>query len=68
MAQKVIPEEEAAGYKLEDNTNILSNLTEDGKIYGLKYNGFIPILVNAVQELSAEVTALKAEVAALKGE
>ena len=28
----------------------------------------IPMLVKSIQELSAEVTALKAEVAALKGE
>jgi len=36
------------------------NLTEDGKKYGLKYERLVPVLVNAIKELSAKVTALEA--------
>ena len=53
--------EEAAGYKMSDKTNLTTNLSNDGKQYGLQYSKFVPILVKAVQELSAEITKLKEE-------
>jgi len=40
---------------------LISSLSNDGKMYGLKYNKFVPMLVNAVQELSAEIEKLKKE-------
>ena len=46
------------GYKMEDETNLTTHLSEDGKQYGLTYNKFTPMLVKAVQELSAKVEAL----------
>ena len=51
--------EKAAGYKIADKTNLTTSLTDDGKQYGIKYNKFVPILVKAVQELSAKVKALE---------
>ena len=58
-AQSVLSLEEAAGYKIEDKKNLISSLTPDGKQYSLKYEKLIPVLVKAIQELSAEVEKLK---------
>ena len=40
--------------------------TSDGSFLGLKYPRFIPILVNAIQELSEQVEDLKKEIIELK--
>jgi len=58
-AQEVIALEEAAGYKISDKTNLVSSFTDDETQYGLKYDRFVPILVKAIQELSAEIETLK---------
>jgi len=58
-AQEVEALEKAAGYKIADKTNLTTSLTGDGKQYGIQYSKFVPILVKAVQELSAEVESLK---------
>ena len=58
-AQEVEALEKAAGYKIADKTNLTTSLSEDGKQYGIKYSNFVPILVKAVQELSAKVKALE---------
>ena len=58
-AQEVEALEKAAGYKIADKTNLTTSLSDDEKQYGLKYNKFVPILVKAIQELSAEVEKLK---------
>ena len=47
---------------------LVCNLTEDGQRYGMKYERLVPILVNAVKELSTKVTTLEAELTKLKGE
>ena len=60
-AQDVEILEEEAGYKIADKTNLTTNLTEDGEQYGIQYSKFVPILVNAVQELSAQVEELKTQ-------
>ena len=65
-AQEVIALEEAAGYRISDKTNLVSNLTEDGTQYGLKYERFIPILVKAIKDQDAIITSLTARVAALE--
>jgi len=59
-AQEVEALEIAAGYKIADKTNLTTSITGDGKQYGLQYSKFVPILVKAVQELSAEIDKLKA--------
>ena len=66
-AQEVETLEKAAGYKIETKTNLTTSLTKDGKQYGIQYNKFIPILVKAVQELSAKNIALEARVKTLEG-
>jgi len=58
-AQDVIAIEESIGHIIDDKTNLVSNRTGDGKQYQLQYEKFVPILVNAIQELSAEVQELK---------
>ena len=65
-AQEVIALEEAAGYKISDKTNLVSNLTKDGKQYGLQYENFVPILVKAIKDQDAIITSLTARVAALE--
>ena len=61
LAQDVSELEKDYGFSNEEKSNLISNLSEDGKMYGLKYNKFVPMLVNAVQELSAEVEELKSK-------
>ena len=65
-AQSVIALEEAAGHKMSDKTNLVSDLSEDGKQYGLKYEKFVPILVKAIQEQDAIIQSLTARIAKLE--
>ena len=60
-AQAVEALEKAAGYAISDKTNLTTNLTEDGKQYGLQYSKFVPILVKAIQELSEKVQELESK-------
>ena len=41
-------------------------LTADGTFYGLKYERMVPILVNAIKELSTKNDALEARIATLE--
>lgn len=38
------------------------NLTDDDTRYGMKYERLVTVLVNAVQELSAQVEELKSKI------
>jgi hypothetical protein len=61
LAQDVEKLEEEFGYQIENKTNLTTTLSGDGKMYGLTYSKFIPSLVKAIQELSAEVEELKSK-------
>ena len=58
-AQEVEALEIAAGYSVANDTNLLVSVSKSGDQYGLTYSRFVPILVKAVQELSAEIDKLK---------
>ena len=68
LAQDVEKVEREYGYKVEDKTSILTDKHDTNGNYGLTYSKFIPVLINAVQELSMQVDKLKSELLALKGE
>ena len=58
-AQDVQKLEQAAGYDKNNNTNLTVNLSDDGKLYSMKYEKLVPILVKAIQELEAKVKVLE---------
>ena len=53
--------EKANGYGDSKDNMLICNLTEDEMRYGLKYERLVPVLVNAIKELSAEVEQLKSQ-------
>ena len=60
LAQEVLEIEKANGYGADNDNSLITYLQEDEMAYMLKEGKFIPILVNAIKELSAKVTALEA--------
>jgi len=66
-AQEVQALEEAAGYTTAAKKNLTVSTSEDGKQMGLQYSKFVPILVKALQELSAKNDALEARLTTLEG-
>jgi len=66
-AQEVETLELAAGYNKDTNSNLISSVSPDGKQMGLQYSKFIPVLVKAIQELSAKNDALAARITTLEG-
>ena len=40
---------------------LVVNLNEDDTAYGIKYARLVPVLVNAIKELSTKITALEAK-------
>ena len=60
LAQEALEVEKANGYGDNNDNMLVCNLTEDGMRYGMKYERLVPILVNAIKELSAKVKALEA--------
>ena len=59
-AQDVLEVEKSFGYAGKKDDMLTVNLNEDDTAYGMKYERLVPILVNAIQELSAKVAALEA--------
>ncbi len=60
LAQEALEVEKANGYGSSNDNSLIVNLTDDGMSYGMKYERLVPILVNAIKELSVKVTALEA--------
>ena len=65
-AQDVVTLEESINHKISNKTNLVTNLSGDGKQYALQYEKFVPILVKALQEADDKIDALTARVAALE--
>jgi len=61
IAQEVLAIEKANGFSGDTNDMLTVNLNEDETAYGMKYERLVPVLVNAIKELSAKVKALEAE-------
>ena len=59
IAQEVLAIEKANGFSSDTNDMLTVNLNEDGTAYGMKYERLVPVLVNAIKELSAKVKALE---------
>ena len=51
--------EQANGYGSSNDDSLVVNLTEDGMSYGMKYERLVPVLVNAIKELEARLSALE---------
>lgn len=58
IAQEVIEAGEAAGLDMEHLTAVC--LDEEGQMYGLRYEEFVPILIAKVQQLEKRLEALSA--------
>ena len=66
LAQEVIEVEKANGFGDSADTMLTCNITEDGQRYGMKYERLVPVLVNAIKELSAKNDALEARIKKLE--
>ena len=60
LAQEALAVEQANGYGADNDNSLAVHLNEDGMSYGMKYERLVPILVNAIKELSTRVQALEA--------
>jgi hypothetical protein len=59
IAQEVLEIEKAHGFASNKDDMLTVNLNEDDTAYGMKYERLVPVLVNAIKELSAKVKALE---------
>ena len=59
MAQEALAVEQSNGYGHNNDDSLCINLTDDGTQYGMKYERLVPILVNAIKELEARLSALE---------
>jgi len=62
LAQDFLAIEQADGFANDKDDMLVVNQNEDGN-YGIKYQHLIPVLVNAVKELSEKVKVLEAKLA-----
>ena len=66
LAQEVEVVEQAHGFANDKNDRLISNLNADETAYGVKYERLVPVLVNAIKELSDKNDALLARIEALE--
>ena len=59
LAQEALAVEQANGYGSSKDDMLIVNLNEDETAYGMKYERLVPVLVNAIKELSEKNTALE---------
>ena len=59
IAQDILEIEKEHGFGSDNDNSLLVDLTEDETRYGINYTNIVPMLINAVQELSAEIEKLK---------
>ena len=60
LAQEELEVEKEHGYGNDNDDMLITHLSGDGNQYSMKYERLVPVLVNAIKELSAKVTALEA--------
>ena len=65
IAQEVLEIEKEHGFANDKDMMLLISENNDGN-YGMKYDRVVPILVNAIKELSTKNTALETRVATLE--
>ena len=68
LAQEVLAIEQDHGFADTNDTSLVVRNNLDGNSYGLKYERLVPVLVNAIKELSTKITTLEDEITKLKGE
>ena len=66
IAQDVLALEQEIGFANDRDDMLVVNQTEDETRYGLKYERLVPVLVNAIKELSEENKDLKSRIEALE--
>ena len=60
LAQEVETVEKANGYATSENDRLFISKTTNERHYSLTYERLVPVLINAIKELSTKVTALEA--------
>ena len=66
IAQEVLEIEKIHGFSNDKNDMLIVNLNEDDTAYGMKYERLVPVLVNAIKELSQSNKELSTKVKALE--
>jgi len=59
LSQEIEVLEKEIGFATSKDNQLFCNMNEDDTAMGLKYERLVPVLVNAIQELSAKVEALE---------
>ena len=58
--------EQEIGFSTSTDNELICNTNEDGTAMGLKYERLVPVLVNAIKELSTKNEALLARIVTLE--